>query len=90
MRFRFGPFSLVCLSFPLVSLSALLLSSLTTRFSLNKSPWSEINGSISIRASSSLEVVGTARSPSSVRRLMAFFFSGKTAVSILRDLVSCQ
>ena len=60
----------MCLSFLLVSLSALLLSSLTARLSLNRS---QINGSISIRASSSLEVVGTARSPSSVRRLMALF-----------------
>ena len=45
------------------------------------SPWSESNASISIWASSSLEVVGTARGPSSVGRLMAvffFFFSGKT------------
>ena len=55
-----------------MSLSALLLSPLTARLSLNRSPWPEINGSISIRASSSLEVVGTARSPSSVKRLMAF------------------
>ena len=74
LRFRLWPSLLVCLSFPLVSLSGLLLSSLTARLSLNKSPWFEINGSISIRASSSLEIVGTARSPSSVRKLMAFFF----------------
>ena len=73
LRFRLWPFSLVCMSFPLVSFYGLLFSSLTARLSLNRSPWSEINGSISIRASSSLEVVGTARSPSSVRRLVAFF-----------------
>ena len=40
----------------------------------HESPWSESNASISIWASSSLEVVGTARGPSSVGMLMAVFF----------------
>ena len=42
------------------------------------SPWFESNASISIWPSSSLKVVGTARGPSSVGRLTAVFFLGKT------------
>lgn len=55
-------------------LSGLVRSSPTARLSLNKSPLSESNASISIWASSSLEVVATARGPSSFRRPLAVFF----------------
>ena len=47
--------------------------SMSARLYLNKSPWSESNASISIWASPSLGVVGTATSQSSGRRLMAVF-----------------
>ena len=77
LRFRLWLLSMFRFSFPLVSLIGLVRSSPTARFSLNESPSSESNVSISIWTSSSLEVVGTARCPSSVRRLMAVFFQAR-------------